>query len=540
MIIKKILKRIFLKNSIYNFYLTKSTPVNILITPNDPWPGDPSIGKNISQGDFSFSTKNKELISQKLLWKINNNRDFWQEEIHSFSWLRHLKARSGPLARKHARILILNWLKKNSKWNETAWKLDILARRITSWTTNISFLLAEKDEEFASVLYLSLQKQIKHLSIFATKRSLQKLNQNPEDSISSIKKFKILRGLVLSGVCFEGGELRYKKSMEFLKNAIVNDFNQDGVHVTRLPSTQLSILGDLVTIRDIIIAAKLDVPDFLSKQITNSAHSLRFFRVLDGTLSVFSGSKSETKFVIDKILNAADGKARGKGPLTLSNSGYIKLLVPDACIIIDSLSSDNNIFSYTPHAIEIYIAKYRLLGSCGSSFSKSPKWKKILKSTAAHSAVDIENTDAFSGEDNKQKTFAKRYTKDGAEIAELTHYGYYKRFSSICSRKIECAKDGKNIAGLDSIESKKINKFSIRFHFSPDIKISLSLDKQSVVLAIKDQGWKFLFEGDAKLSLDPSIFIRDDGIVKNSFQIVLNGFTANPKTNILWGFKRIS
>ena len=58
MIIKKILKRIFLKNSIYNFYLTKSTPVNILITPNDPWPGDPSIGKNISQGDFSFSTKN--------------------------------------------------------------------------------------------------------------------------------------------------------------------------------------------------------------------------------------------------------------------------------------------------------------------------------------------------------------------------------------------------------------------------------------------------------------------------------------------------
>ena len=166
MIIKKILKRIFLKNSIYNFYLTKSTPVNILITPNDPWPGDPSIGKNISQGDFSFSTKNKELISQKLLWKINNNRDFWQEEIHSFSWLRHLKARSGPLARKHARILILNWLKKNSKWNETAWKLDILARRITSWTTNISFLLAEKDEEFASVLYLSLQKQIKHFLSF--------------------------------------------------------------------------------------------------------------------------------------------------------------------------------------------------------------------------------------------------------------------------------------------------------------------------------------------------------------------------------------
>ena len=33
--------------------------------------------------------------------------------------------------------------------------------------------------------------------------------------------------------------------------------------------------------------------------------------------------------------------------------------------------------------------------------------------------------------------------------------------------------------------SKKIIKFSIRFHLSTDIKVSLSLDKQSVVLATK-------------------------------------------------------
>ena len=48
--------------------------------------------------------------------------------------------------------LLLDWLKKNNKWNEKTWKLDILARRISSWTTNISFLLAEKDEEFELLL----------------------------------------------------------------------------------------------------------------------------------------------------------------------------------------------------------------------------------------------------------------------------------------------------------------------------------------------------------------------------------------------------
>ena len=431
-------------------------------------------------------------------------------------------------------------VEKNSKWNENTWKLDVLARRITAWTTNIGFLLAEQDEEFASILKSNLKKQIKHLNIFTTKKSLQRLDKIYEIESGSVKRFKILRGLLLSGICFDGGNNTYKKSLSFLQAAISHDFNDDGVHTSRLPSVQLTILADLVTMRDIMISAKLDVPDFLSMQIVKSSHSLRFFRSLDGTLSIFGGSKRESKFVIDKILNVADGKVRGKGPLTLSNSGYIKLLVPEVSIVLDSVASTRENYSTAAHSMEIYVGKNRLLGSCGSSFSKSTEWKKILKSTAAHSTVTLENSNAFVGEDSKQKSFTRRYTKNGSEIAELIHYGYFSRFSCICSRKIELGNDGKNIAGLDRIESKKLKKFAIRFHFSPEIKVSISLDKQSVVLATKEQGWRFLYEGDARLSLDPSIFIEDDGRVKNTLQIVLSGSTKKTQTSILWGLKRIS
>ena len=120
--IKNFFKGILLKTSIYDLYLSKNNSTKILVTPNDPWPGDASIGDGIFQGDFNLSSTNRELLSQKLLWKINNNKEFWMEEIHTFSWLRHLKARSGPLARKHARKLILDWLKKNSKWNEEGYR----------------------------------------------------------------------------------------------------------------------------------------------------------------------------------------------------------------------------------------------------------------------------------------------------------------------------------------------------------------------------------------------------------------------------------
>ena len=96
---KNFFKGILLKTAIYDLYISKNNS-KILVTPNDPWPGDASIGDGIFQGDFNLSSTNRELLSQKLLWKINNNKEFWIEEIHTFSWLRHLKARSGPLARE--------------------------------------------------------------------------------------------------------------------------------------------------------------------------------------------------------------------------------------------------------------------------------------------------------------------------------------------------------------------------------------------------------------------------------------------------------
>ena len=56
------------------------------------------------------------------------------------------------------------------------------------------------------------------------------------------------------------------------------------------------------------MAAKKDVPEYLSAQIKKTAHSLRFFRTLDGSLCTFNGSKRETKFVIDKILKCSRWK----------------------------------------------------------------------------------------------------------------------------------------------------------------------------------------------------------------------------------------
>ncbi len=535
--IKKALINFFLSSIFYNYLINRNQLREISFTPPDPWPGDPVLGEKFFQGHYNLAGK-KVFSPKDPVWKVPEKDINWQSEMNSFFWLRHLKARSGSLARRHARYLIINWIEINNKWNETSWQIDILARRVSSWITNISFLLAEKDEDFSLKIRKSLLKQIKHLNNFANQRYFATLDRDFGIQESAIKKAQIIRGLLLSAICFSGQKVKIKKTLALLKSEILNDLNQEGIHKSRSPYTQLSVLANLITIRDALVTASLEVPILLNDSVQKMSHALRFFRNINGTLAIFNGSKKGEKFVIDKILSEADGKVRAKGPTSLSDSGFEKLSVSNVNIFIDTLSSKNNIRSKCPHSIEIGVGKTRLLGSCGSVYGKSAQWKKLLMSSSAHSVLIVEDTNAFSGIDSKQQTLTKRYKKDGSEIIELIHYGYYNRYSAICSRSIELGEDGKNIAGLDEIISEKFNKFAIRFHFSPDIKISISRDNKSAMIATNEQGWVFIFKGNANLNLDSSVFVEDSGKISNSHQLVLNGQTANKKTSILWGFKR--
>ena len=131
--------------------------------------------------------------------------------------------------------------------------------------------------------------------------------------------------------------------------------------------------------------------------------------------------------------------------------------------------------------------------------------------------------------DFKQKATSKRYKKDGCEIAELSHFGYYNRFGAICSRKLELGEIGKDIAGLDTIICEKIYKFDIRFHFSPNVKVSTSIDKKSAIIITSEFGWNFIYEGDAQLYSEPSIFIDDRGLLVKTTQLLLTGSTNKKK-----------
>ena len=161
-----------------------------------------------------------------------------------------------------------------------------------------------------------------------------------------------------------------------------------------------------------------------------------------------------------------------------------------------------------------------------------------MLSAAAHSSLILENTNPNRNNGADTFTFSKRYQKDGSEIVFLRHEGYKNKFTATCSRTIEVNRTGKNIAILEEIQAFKLLKFDIRIHLNPKVKVSLSLDKNKALLILDGQGWDFSFQGNVKLLLEPSIFVEDNGKVKQTNQLILHGETLEERTEVLWGFTK--
>ena len=161
-----------------------------------------------------------------------------------------------------------------------------------------------------------------------------------------------------------------------------------------------------------------------------------------------------------------------------------------------------------------------------------------MLSAAAHSSLILENTNPNRNNGSDTFAFSKRYQKDGSEIVFLRHEGYKNKFTATCSRTIEVNRTGKNIAILEEIQAFKLLKFDIIIHLNPKVKVSLSLDKNKALLILDGQGWDFSFQGNVKLLLEPSIFVEDNGKVKQTNQLILHGETLEERTEVLWGFTK--
>ena len=518
------LNNILYNSKIYHLWLKSNQTETILHNINDPWLGEASLADAIFQGRYNFA--GEEINSPNIpLWEPSGVGPWWIAEMHGFSWLRHFKARDGRAARQHARLLINNWLKNgHDKWNDTSWKIDIIGRRISAWIAYAGMLQENADRKFIENFFKSLTIQSQHLN-----KIIKKYEHNPEI-------FTGLRGLIISGISLSRGKKRYYNAKKILVDALKNQILSDGCHISRQPSVTLDILTDLIWIRNALFEND-ELKEIIDAHITKMSHAIRSLRLGDGTLTRTNSGRASSRNAIDKILEKTGIKLRSRISTSLSVSGFERMTAGRSIIIVNCVNSNKSKYKGAL-SFEMSIGRDKLITNCGPAPNNDEKWIKALSSTAAHSTLVLENTNSSSIEQNRiAKITVDRKAETGNEIINVSHDGYKSLYASTHKRKLKLDSRGINLQGTDIILSGPNIKFKIHFHVHYRVNLQLTRNKERILLLLPSGGWEFYIINsniEFDITIEPSIYIEDNGEKKNTNQFTISGETINSGAQIEW------
>jgi hypothetical protein len=236
------------------------------------------------------------------VWDPVGATDPWRETVHSFDWLRDLRAVSGESARRAARELVGRWIADNSRWSPVAWRPDITGRRLAAWILHYDFLGAAGDAMFRGRLLVSIAQQTSHLS-----RVL------PAGLSGSDLLFAI-GGLIHAGLVMPRGSPWMRRGVILLSHELERQILSDGCHCERSPSVHFEVLQLLVG-RVAFGTADHTVPGRYRRHRPHGADAA-FFEHGDGGCAV-RDSNEEADWLIDMTLARANGRAyRQEAPVS--------------------------------------------------------------------------------------------------------------------------------------------------------------------------------------------------------------------------------
>ncbi len=530
----------------YRFSLFGPNATAVRLSPTDPWPGNADEGAEILAGNFNFA--GNTLRNPAPLWRPPGAPAGWIANLHSFSWLRDLRAVGGDAARRRARDLVGSWLAANDHYSAAAWQPVILGQRLTNWLGQYEFFAASADVAFRHRLLEGMVQQARHLS-----RVLP-------GGLAGCDLIMALQGLISVGACIPGCESWLERGLALLERELAKQILADGGHIERSPSRHLKVLRALIDIRALLHASGKPVPPSLATAIENMAPILRLLRHGDGGLSLFNGSNEDTGWQIDMILQRADGAARSL--LNAPHSGFQRLQAGRSVVIVDAGRPPQPGYDRNAHAgtlgFELSAGRERLIVNCGAQ-ANHPNWQWVQRSTAAHTTAVLGDTNSSqlgpqaSLFKTPRNVACRREEVEGNTWLDMSHDGYRDAFGVIHHRRLFLSSTGDDLRGEDRFEGDGAHPVVLRFHLHPDVTASLAASGDNVLLRpAKGAGWQFRARGGT-LSLEQSIYLGRAGEVRRCEQIVVTSDapssdgltedadgTASQDLLIKWAIKRMT
>jgi len=521
-----------------------AVPSRLLIAPQDLRTADATNAADIYGGRFLFSGHLVETQGRSP-FELKAVHEDWQRELHSFGWLRDLRAADSQIARQNARALVEDWIKFSGRWHDIGWEAAVVTRRILSWLSHSPFILQDGDHDYYRRFVKSLARQVRYLR--------QTINET-EDGVERLQA-----ALAIASACISmAGQGRFaRQSIRRLEHELTRQILPDGGHISRNPRALIEILTDLLPVRQAFVAQGLEMPPAMLQSVDRMMPLLRFFRHGDGMLAHFNGMGSTPSDLVATILAYDD--ARGAPPTNAPHSGYQRLSGGESVALIDTGRPPALAVSGDAHAgclsFEFSSGTNRIVVNCGVSPRSNPLWRKVSRSTAAHSTVTVEDTSScrFLSE----KPFGHLLgapilwgpenvpvgREDDAAGSRITasHDGYAEEFHVIHERDMRLSGDGTVLDGIDTLSAvARVNpehRYAIRFHLYPGLRTSLIRARSAALVVCRDgEAWEFEAPG-CELGLEESIYLSDVYGHRKSEQIVISGsLLENPSVG--WQFRK--
>ncbi|MSO71119.1 MAG: hypothetical protein EXQ88_03780 [Alphaproteobacteria bacterium] len=530
-------------HALYDAILSRRAPVALRLIPPTPFAGDALKGAALARGRLPLGDDGLGLDLGQSWTPAGADRQTIKA-LNGFEWLADLRAQGGADARRRARELVARWIDDFPVWHEITWAGDVLGRRLYNWLAAFEFFAASAEEDFCRRVMDSLIRQARHLA-----RTL------PEGD--GLDRLAALKTLVVAGLALDGYESWIERNLRQVLRTLDRQLLHDGGHASRNPSAQLELLRHLIELRAALRAGEREPPQGLDRAIDRSSVMLRMLRHGDGRLAQFNGGREEAREEVEQALAQAWPHART--PAEAPEWGYDRMSAGRTLLLIDTGRPPPVDHAQHAHAgplsFELSSGRERLIVNAGGRPGERDGWRMAQRSTAAHSTLTVDDTNAVEllpgGFGRVMGKFTRARTEvDGNHWLDAAHDGYRHAFGLLHRRRIYLDAGGDDVRGEDTLtrigDGRRVAQSCVaRFHLHPNVRAALVDGGRAALLRLPNGGGFRLQASGAQLALAESIYFGGPGAARPTQQVVLSaeitgsGAPGEVAARLRWTIKRV-
>jgi len=523
-----------------------TTPDRLLVAPIDLRAADAHIATEIYAGRFPLAGNQLENGGASP-FLISHPSTAFTANLHEFSWLRHMRAADHDLAAANGRSLVDDWIAAYGRnLNSIAYRPDILSVRLVAWFSHSPVVLRGADHGFYRRFLKSIALQMRYLKHIAP------------GILDDETRFRARIALAMASLCLPTPAGAINAAARRLDAEFERQILPDGGHISRNPQVLLTLLTDLLPLRQTYVNVGHRVPVRLSAGIDRMFAALRFFRHSNGEVALFNGASAVSANALMTILHYDD--TAGQPFREAPHSAFQRLSARNSVVIADTGAPPHGQNSRKAHggclSFEMSSGNNRFIVNSGGPGNENPDHVLFSRLTAAHSTLTINDTSSLRFSKSRflgpiivggvSKVSVENIDAPGRWLGfSASHNGYLGPVGKIHCRDLQLAEDGSALHGRDRIElpgGKPIGErdkdtATLRFHLDPAIQARQHDDGTIILNAPDGECWAFLC-GDARPEIGDDVHFAGLLGLRASKQIVLT-FALREISDISWTLMRV-